>query len=101
MIENIERSDLDLTPKQLGWLHDRLDELHELLESRGELHIQALKREKYSDSLHVKGGTGYTQRFLGKDWSVYRNNHCVHPIPELQDRVLLLSDTTQALSENQ
>ena len=32
---NIENSDLDPTPEQLGWLHDRLDKLHELLQSRG------------------------------------------------------------------
>ena len=32
---NTENSDLDPTPEQLGWLHDRFDKLHELLQSGG------------------------------------------------------------------
>ena len=49
----------------------------------------------------MEGGTGYTQKFLGQEWSVYKRDPSLHPIPELQDRVLYLSNTTQALMDIQ
>ena len=79
LFNDFENSDLNPNTEQLDWLQSRLAKLHGVLHNRGEEHIE----EKYSDSLHVKGGTGYTQRFLGKDWSVYKNNLCVQPIPTL------------------
>ena len=61
-----------------------------------------MEKEKYSDSLKVQGVTGYTKRFLDEDWSVLDSSFTsFHPIPELKDRVLHLSDTVQALGENQ
>ena len=40
-------------------------------------------------------------KFLGKDWSVYKRDPNPHPIPELQDRVLYLTNTTQIIMEAQ
>ena len=98
---NIENSDLSPTTEQLAWLHSRLDKLHGLLQSRGGKHIQDLKRDRYNDFLQINAGTGYTKRFLRENWSVFKQNPSHYQISELQDRVLLLSDTVHALSENQ
>ena len=52
--------------------------------------------------LEEEGGDSYTARYLGKNWSIYNYAYSsLQPIPELQDRVLSLSDTQQALVENQ
>ena len=40
-------------------------------------------------------------KFLGKDWTVFKRDLNPHPIPELQDRVLYLTNTTQIVMEAQ
>ena len=99
---DLEKSKFNPTPDQTSWLMERFDELTNTLKTRGEPHILDLKKEKYSDSLKVQGGTGYTKRFLYEDWSILDSSFpSSHPIPELKDRVLHLTDTIQALSLNQ
>ena len=61
---DIETSTLHPTPDQLQWLLDRLDELSNTLKDRGALHISDLEDKDYNRSLKLKGGMGYTKRFL-------------------------------------
>ena len=83
---------------QLRQLTDRLDQLSIRLRDRGDKHISDLNKKEYKISLKIKGGTGYTRRFLEEDWSILDTSYkSLHPIPELKDRVLTLRDTSKAL----
>ena len=78
----------------------QIDELSNTLKDRGALHISDLEDKDYNRSLKLKGGTGYTKRLLDEEWSILDTSFTsFHPIPELKDRVLHLSDTVQALCE--
>ena len=100
--EDLVKSDLHPTPEQFDWLATRLDELTNTLKERGETHILDLKTEHYVFSLRIKGGKGYTKKFLDQDWSIIDFSFpSDHPIPELKDRVITHSDTVQVLSVNQ
>ena len=90
------------TQDQLAWLTGRLDQLSIRLRARGDQHITDLNEEGNKHSLKLKGGKGYTKRCLQEDWSIHDISFtCIHPFPELQDKVLTMSDTSKALSENQ
>ena len=93
--DDFKESDIDPTHDQLDWLSNKLDKVKNLFRSRGAKHIEDLTKDKHCDSLRVEGGTGYTVKFLGQDWSVYMRDPSLHPIPELQDIVAYLSSTTQ------
>ena len=94
--------DPEPSQEQLDWAEDRLDSLRQILIERGDKHISDLNEDKHKDHLKIEGGEGYTVRYLCKNWGVYDFAYSsIHPIPELQDRVLQLSDTQQALVQNQ
>ena len=101
IFDKFEHSSLDPTQEQLDWLRGKLHQVNKVLHTRGEKHITDLNKERHSNSLQVEGGTGYTQKFLGHEWSLYRRDLSLHPIPELQDRVAYPGGTTQTLMDVQ
>ena len=99
---NQEHSDPNPSPQQFKWLESRLNELLEMIKDRGDSHISYLKKEYYQRNLRVEGGLGYTRMFLDKDWAVMNQSwSSKHPIPELKDRVKVISDTVHTLTLNQ
>ena len=101
IFEDFKESDLDPTEDQLDWLGNRLHQLAKLLQESKGRHVEDLKQDRHLHSLRVEGGEGYTMKFLGKEWSVFKRDLSPHPIPELQDRVLYLTNTTQIVMEAQ
>ena len=100
--DNLEYSDLNPTPEQFSWLESRLNELLEMLKRRGDSHISYLKDDYYKRQLKIEGGSGYTKMFLEDDWAIIDQSWpSNHPIPELKDRVLVISDTVHTLTLNQ
>ena len=97
ILENFRESDINPTEEQLDWLTTRLHQLAELLQDRKSRHVADLTQDRHLHSLCVEGGKGYTIKFLGKDWTVFKRDLNPHPIPELQDRVLYLTNTTQVV----
>ena len=90
------------TPEQFRWLESRLNELLEMIKDRWDSHISYLKKEYYQRNLRVEGGLGYTRMFLDEDWAVMDQSwSSKHPIPELKDRVKVISDTVHTLTLNQ
>ena len=90
------------TPEQFKWLESRLNELLDMIKDRGDSHILDLKEDYYKRQLKVKGGSGYSRRFLDDDWTVMDLSwSSKHPIPELKDRVKVISDTVFTLTLNQ
>ena len=95
--EDLEKSNLNPTPDQIGWLAARIDELSNTLKDRGDSHISDLKNDHYMYSLKIKGGSGYTKNFWDEDWSIIHFSFpSTHPVPELKDRVLLLVESTSS-----
>ena len=73
-----------------------------MIKDRGDSHILDLKEDYYKRQLKVKGGSGYSRRFLDEDWTVMDLSwSSKHPIPELKDRVKVISDTVFTLTLNQ
>ena len=101
IFEDFKESDINPTEEQLDWLSNRLHQHGKLLQDRKGRHVEDLKQERHLHSLRVEGGEGYTMKFLGKEWSVFKWDLNPHPIPELQDRVLYLTNTTQIVMEAQ
>merc|ERR1712082_250496 len=90
------------TPEQSRWLESRLTELLESIKDRGNKHILDLKAECYNRHLKSNGGKGYTRRYLDEDWTVMDLSWTSkHPIPELKDRIKVVSDTVSTLALNQ
>ena len=92
--ENLKESDINPTEEQLDWLTTRLHQLAELLQDRKSRHVEDLTQDRHLHSLRVEGGKGYTLKFLGEGWTVFKRDLSPHPIPELQDRVMYLTNTT-------
>ena len=101
LFEEFKEFDINTTEKQIDWLGNRLHQLAKLLQDRKGRHVEDLNQERHLHSLRVEGGEGYTMKFLGKEWSVFKRDLSPHPIPELQDRVLYLTNTTQIVMEAQ
>ena len=101
IFENFKESDINPTEEQLDRPTTRLHQLVELLQDRKSRHVADLTQDRHLHSLRVEGGKGYTIKFLGKDWTVFKRDLNPHPIPELQDRVLYLTNTTQVVMEAQ
>ena len=100
--ENLEYSDLNPTPEHFSWLESQLNELLEMIKRRGDSHISYLKDEYYKRQLKIEGGSGYTKMFLEDDWAIIDQSWpSTHPIPELKDRVMVVSDTVHVLALNQ
>ena len=73
-----------------------------MIKDRGDTHILDLKDEYYKRQLKSKGGSGYSRRFLDDDWAVMDLSWTSkHPIPELKDRIKVISDTVSTLTLNQ
>ena len=99
---NQEHSDPNPSPQQFKWLESRLNELLEMIKDRWDSHISYLKKEYYQRNLRVEGGSGYTRMFLDEDWAIMDQSwSSKHPIPELKDRVKVISDTVHTLTLNQ
>ena len=97
-----EHSDPSPTPKQFKWLESQLNGLLDMLKDRGDSHISDLKDDHYKRQLKVKGGPGYTRMFLDEEWTVMDQSwSSKHPIPELKDRIKVISDTVYTLNLNQ
>ena len=90
------------TPEQTRWLESQLTELLETIKNRGNKHILDLKADRYNEHLRINGGDGYTFRYLKRGWSVQDLSWTSkHPIPELKDRIKVVSDTVFTLTLNQ
>ena len=101
IFEGFKDSDIYPTDDQLSWISHKLNQVTDLLHERGAKHVEDLKYDRHRDSLRVEGGDGYTVKFLGENWSVYKRDPTPNPIPELQDRVSYLCSTNQTILDIQ